>query len=216
VLKNLEQARELIKKGTTTVGIKCKNGVVLVADKRVSMGYLNAHQMTKIHPITDRIGMTMAGGVGDNQMILKYLRAQMRLIKIRTGKEPSVKSCANLLSNILYGGKGGFFPFYVQVIIAGLDNDNVFRLYTLTPDGSIVEEEYVSTGSGSVMAYGLLDDALKNKKGLQVKQAAQIGLKALSSAIKRDIYTGNGVDLVTITEKGFKRYSQEEIKKLMK
>ncbi len=206
--------KDLIKKGTTTVGIVCKDGVILAADQRVSMGNLNVHKITKIEKITDNVAITMAGSVGDNQLIIKYLRSQMELWTIRRGKKPSSKACATLLANILAGGKG-YFPFYVQMLLAGYDEDNKGHLFSLGPDGSLIEDNWISTGSGSVFAYGILDEYLKDKM-LTTKEAIHIAVKAINAAIRRDLYTGEGITVFVIDKKGVNKLSKTEIEKNLK
>jgi proteasome beta subunit len=203
---------EKLKTGTTTVGIVCRDGVVIAADKRATMGYLIANKnVTKLIKITDRIALTIAGGVGDAQMITKYLKAQMRLYEMRRRQKPTVKACATFLSNVLYGGKGGFFPYYVQMLLAGHDETG-YHLFSIGPDGSSIGDEYISTGSGSVIAYGVLEDNFKD--GIEVKEATSLCARAISAAIERDVYTGNGVDIIIIDKSGIKKLSPKEISNL--
>ena len=130
-----------VKTGTTTVGIVCSDAVVIAADKRATMGYLVASKtVTKIVEITDRIAVAIAGGVGDAQIITKYLKSQMQLYELRKKKRPSVKAAATLLSNILFSGKGGYFPYYVQMLMAGEDETGL-HLFTIGPDGSLIEDD---------------------------------------------------------------------------
>ncbi len=195
---------EELKTGTTTVGIKYKEGVVLIADKRASMGYLVAHKnFHKIHKITDDIGMTMSGSVGHAQKILQLIRSEMELFEIKKRRKPSIKACASLISNILFN-----YGLYVQLLVAGKDSEG-FQLYTLTPDGANVGDVYISSGSGSVMAYGVLED--KFQENMEEKDAVKIGIRAVKAAISRDIYTGNGLDVMIINKKGATLLSEQEI-----
>lgn len=203
-----------VKKGTTTIGIVCKDGIVLAADKRASMGYLVAHKVTKkILKITDRIAMTVAGYVGDSQMLARYLRAEMQLYELTKGKKPSVKACSTLLAHILFANRMSFLPYYVQLLLAGYDESG-FHLYSLDPDGGAIEDKYVSTGSGSVIAYGVLED--RYKEDMDLKEGIKVAIRALNAALKRDLATGDGISLFTITKSGIKEYKKEEIEKLMK
>jgi proteasome beta subunit len=204
---------EKLKTGTTTVGIVCKEGVVIAADKRATMGYLIANKnVTKLIKITDRIALTIAGGVGDAQMLTKYLKAQMRLYEMRRGQKPTVNACATFLSNILYGGKGGYFPYYVQMVMAGYDSSG-FHLFSVGPDGSSIEDNYMSTGSGSVMAYGVLEDNFRD--GMSIEEATKLCARAISAAIERDVYTGNGIDIIIIDSKEIKKLNRTEIAALV-
>lgn len=204
--------KDFAKKGTTTLGIVAKGGIVLAADKRATMGYLIAHKaVDKILKVNDYIAMTMAGMVGDNQMLLRFLKGQLNLYELRKGTKPSVKASATLLAHILYGNRFSPWPFYVQILLAGVDESG-FHLYTLTPDGSSLEDNCISTGSGSVVAYGLLQEYYK--KDMEMEEATKLAYKCIHSAIERDIGTGENIDIVQITEKGIKFLTQEQVDKL--
>jgi proteasome beta subunit len=208
-----KELEKLSKKGTTTVGVVTKGGIVLAADRRAAMNYLVAHRrMLKIFPITDRIVMTIAGLVGDCQMLIRYLQAEMRLYEIRKLKKPTVKAAATLLSHILFSNRMSPFPFYAQLLMGGYDETG-YHLFTLVPDGSCVEDKYIATGSGSPIAYGLLEDAYKEE--IELKDGVRLVVRAVNAALKRDVWTGDGIDVVVITKAGVKRYSEEEIKKII-
>lgn len=208
-----KKLEELSKKGTTTVGIVCKNGLVLAADKRATLGYLVAHAVVKIEPVTDRVAMTLAGMVGDAQKLLSYLKAQMQLYELKKRRKPSVKACATLLSHILYSNRFSPWPFWVQLLLGGLDEKG-FHLFSLGPDGSFIEDKCISTGSGSPVAYGVLEDAYV--KDLDKKDGVKLAVRAINAATKREIHTGEGIDVVVIDESGIKRLTGEEVKKVLK
>jgi len=197
--------------GTTTIGIVCTDGVILAADKRASMGYMIASKtVEKIIMITDKIAMTTAGMVGDAQMLARYLKAEMELYEIRRQRVINVKASATLLGNILFGQRP--YPFYVQLLLAGYDETGG-HLYSLDPSGSVIGDKYTSTGSGSVFAYGVLDD--QYKEGMNVAEGKLVILKALKSAMARDIATGDGMDVWVINEKGITKLKKEEIAKIL-
>ncbi|MBI5036382.1 archaeal proteasome endopeptidase complex subunit beta [Candidatus Micrarchaeota archaeon] len=187
-------------KGTTTVGVTFKDGVVLAADKRATMSqFIASKDVMKIHQIADKMAMTLAGSVGDAQTLVRVMRAELELYKYAKGGDLSVQGAATLLSNVLQGNK--YFPYFVQLIIAGYDSAP--RLFDLDPFGGLMEEEYVSTGSGSVTAYGYLDANYKN--GMSEEEAVRLALSAVRAAIKRDSATGEGVDVIIVTKNGLKR-----------
>ncbi len=198
-------------KGTTTVGITFKNGVVLAADKRASMGnFIASKTVDKIFIVGDRLAITIAGGVGDAQLIVRLLRAEIELYKYGKGKAMDVKAAATLLSNVLQGNK--YFPYLVQLIVAGYNSEP--GLFDLDPFGGLLQEKYVSTGSGSITAYGVLDEHFR--EDLLQEEAVKLAVKAVDAAMKRDSATGEGIDAVVITDKGTKRYSPAEINALLK
>lgn len=206
----MEDFEKKFLKGTTTVGIIFDKGVVLAADKRATMGTFIANKkVEKIHLISDRIAMTLAGGVGDAQSLVRIITAELELYKYTKGEPLSVSGAATLLSNILQGNK--YFPYFVQLIVGGVDEKPV--LYDIDIFGSMLPDKYVSTGSGSVVAYGVLDEYYK--ENLNREEAIRLAAKAVEAAIKREAATGEGVDIICITKDSVKRYSDEEVKELL-
>lgn len=199
------EEREL-KTGTTTVALVCKGGIVLAADKRATAGYLiSSKNFDKIIQITDSIAVTVAGTVSDVQLLTKYIRAELKLKNIRTGRTNTVKEAANLLASLVYNNirRMSMIPGISHFLIGGKDEYG-FHLYDLSPDGSIVLiDDYVSSGSGSVMAYGVFETLFKNN--LSVEEGIKLAGKAINAAIQRDIASGNGINIVTITKDGIKK-----------
>ena len=202
----------IMKTGTTTVGMVCKDGIVLCADKKVTAGYLIAHKkFEKVIKINDYIALTVAGSVSDVQQLVKLIRAELKIKDVRTRRSSTVKEAANLLSMFVYGNirKLSMIPGIAHFIIAGKD-DYGFHMYDISPDGSIVSiDDFVSSGSGSVMAYGVLETLYK--KDMSIDDAVRIGVKAINAAIQRDIASGNGIDIVTVTKEGIKNIMSKTI-----
>ena len=202
----------IMKTGTTTVGMVCKDGIVLCADKKVTAGYLIAHKkFEKVIKINDYIALTVAGSVSDVQQLVKLIRAELKIKDVRTRRSSTVKEAANLLSMFVYGNirKLSMIPGIAHFIIAGKD-DYGFHMYDISPDGSIVSiDDFVSSGSGSVMAYGVLETLYK--KDMSIDDAVKIGAKAINAAIQRDIASGNGIDIVTVTKEGIKNIMSKTI-----
>jgi proteasome beta subunit len=208
-----EKGLEKLKTGTTTVGILGKDFVILAAERKATMGYLVASKYTKkILQLADYAAMTIAGNVGDAQALERYIKAEIKLYELEEDRKMPIKAIATLVSNILYARS--FFPYYVQLLIGGYDDKP--RLFSFDPSGSVIEEkEYFSTGSGSVIALGVLED--KYKEGMDLESAKKLALRSIKAAIERDIGSGGtGIDLVVITEKGFTQISDEEVKNLLK
>ena len=195
-----------ILKGTTTIGLTCSDGIVLVADKRASWGsFVASKDARKIFNINDVVGATVAGSVGDAEALMRVIRAEASLYEMNNKKKMSANAVASLLANILQGNK--IFPYLVQLVIAGMDTD--IRLFTLDPIGGLIEEKMASSGSGSPVAYGVLELQYSHEK--TVDENIPVALRALKSAMARDTATGDGINLVSITKGGFKEYTKEEI-----
>ncbi|OGM94117.1 hypothetical protein A2935_03770 [Candidatus Wolfebacteria bacterium RIFCSPLOWO2_01_FULL_47_17b] len=187
----------------------CKDGVVLAAEKKSTLGYLVASKDSeKIIQVEDHVAITIAGYSGDAQALARYLRAELKLFSIQNGRKISVKGAAALLSNILQGGRWSYLPYMVQLILAGWDEGGggVFSLDAL---GSVEEERrFFSTGSGSPMALGVLEDGYRD--GITAAEAEKLALRAISAAIERDIGSGGrGIDVAIITRDGVKLNKHE-------
>ncbi len=195
----------VVKTGTTTIGLVCSDGIVLAADKRATAGYMVVDpKAQKIHKLTDNIALTIAGSVSDAQLILKLMKANIRLINLNTAREVFVKEIAHLLSGIVYGKirEMSMIQSISEFILGGKDKDG-FHLYDIFPDGSLTEiPNFISSGSGSVMAYGVLETMYK--KGMSVNEGTELAIKAIKSALRRDIATGNGIQVINITKDGVK------------
>lgn len=208
-----EKMNEMMKTGTTTVGIVFKEGVVLASEKRAVLGYLIAHKdFEKIYQLDDNLAITIAGGVGDCQMLIKFLKVNIELFKVRKQRRPNVNSVVTLLSHILFQNRMSIFPYYAQLLVGGVDESGA-HLYSLGPDGSKVEDKYISTGSGSVIAYGVLEDNYKD--GMSMEDAIKLAARAVSAATKRDIYSGGQIEVAVVTKEGFRKLESGEIDKIL-
>ncbi len=196
-------------KGTTTVGFACTDGVVLATEKRATMGSLVANKNAdKLFQLDDKIGATIAGTVSHAQSLMDVIKAEIALYKLKNNKDMSIDAAAVLTGNILKSGR-----YYVQVILGGVDKNGA-GLYSLDPSGSYIKDECISTGSGSPYAYGVLEDRYSDT--LTVEEGKLVALKALTSSMQRDVYSGNGYRLSTITKDGMKIYTEDEISELLK
>jgi proteasome beta subunit len=208
----MNEISDKVQKGTTTVAIMCKDGVIMAADKKASAGYMIASKdVDKVHIISKYMAITMAGLVSDAQLITKVAKAELRLKKIRNQKEPNVKEAANLVGNILYQNirKFSTIPGIVSFLLGGKDNRG-YHIYELGIDGSVTEvKTFVSTGSGSTMAYGVLETLYK--EDLSVKEGTELVIKAISAAMRRDMATGEGVDVFLVDNSGVKKIVGKKI-----
>lgn len=206
---NLGPAQSMILKGTTTVGVVCEDGIILAADKRATAGYyIASKRVKKIFKIDDYIAGTMAGGVADAQHFLEAIRYMASLYKYNNKRPISVKSAATLASNILFNMRP--YVFLVESIIAGVDNQGP-SMYSIDFFGTITQEQCIGRGSGSPIALGVLESEFKPR--MNVSAALPIIIKALNAALKRDPFTGEGIDIVVITKKeGYHELSEDDLK----
>jgi len=195
------------KKGTTTIGMVCKDGVVIATERRATMGTTIAHKTAKkVYRINDHLAMTTAGLVGDAQMLARYLKGETDLYKLQRGSDIPVKGAATLMSNILNQRK--FAPYYVQLIIGGVDKSGP-HIFSLDAAGGSIEDKYTTTGSGSPYVFGVLEDNYRDN--ITIDEGIDLAIRALSAAMKRDSASGNGMDIVAITPKEYREITQKEI-----
>jgi len=205
-----ENIEKLALKGTTTVGVVCTDGVILSSDTRVTMGYFVAHkQGKKIYQIDDHIGMTISGGVADAQYVVEMLKVNAKLYKLNNGRPMPINAAARLVSNVLFSARGGLMA---QILVGGVDSTGP-HVFSLDPLGSLLEEKCVATGSGSPIAYGVLED--KFKEGSTIEEVLPVVVRAVDSAMKRDIASGDNYDIALITKDGYRSLSAEEKKEIL-
>ena len=203
-----EQYQESMK-GTTTIGLVFSEGVVLATEKRATMGYMIASKKAKkVYQVADRIGMTTAGGVGDAQQLARILTVECNLYQIRRSRPITVGATATLLSNYL--NQNRYFPYYVQLLVGGIDEHGPSVFSVDAMGGATKEEEIVSTGSGSPMAYGVLEDRFTPK--MTRDEAIDLAIRGLKSAMKRDAGSGEGIHIVVITKEKYEELSEDQLK----
>ncbi|MFH0701592.1 MAG: proteasome subunit beta [Candidatus Woesearchaeota archaeon] len=203
---------EQLKTGTTTIGMVCKDGIVLAADKRATAGNMIVDKRAeKVHILTEDMAATIAGNVSDAQLIIKLIKAELRLKEVRTGKRPTVKEAANLLGGLLYTNirQMSMMPGIAHFLLGGRDVSGVY-LYDLFPDGSVTKiRDYVSSGSGSVFALGVLET--QYKPDMSTADGIKLAIRCVNTALQRDSCSGNGIDVVVVTEKEVKKVFQKEL-----
>ncbi len=205
--------QDKVYKGTTTVGLVCKDGVVLATERRATMGhFIASRKARKIYRIADRVALTTAGTVGDAQFLSRLIKVEMSLYEIRKEEKPTVKAIATMVSNILNSTR--YFPYLVQFIVGGVDKTGA-KIFSIDPIGGAIEEtDIVATGSGSPMAYGVLEDAYRD--GMKIDDCVELAIRAVTSAMRRDSASGDGIDVVKITKDEYYELKPDEIEVILK
>lgn len=202
-----------LRTGTTTVGIVCKDGVVLAADRKVTAGHIVAHKIgRKILPIDVHALITIAGLVADAQALVDVLKANASLYKIRNKRPMPINAIASLASNILFGSR--FLPYIVEINVGGYDLHGP-SLYSIDFFGSVTNERnYVARGSGSPVALGVLEK--EYREGITINEGVRIAALAVQSASRWDLYTGgSGIDIAVIDANGYRFLDEQEIIKIL-
>lgn len=181
--------------GATAVGISYDHGVVLASEKRVSYGNFVVNKNTKkTFPVTDQVGAACAGMIADMQILVRQVEALAKIRKLETRRNVAPNSIAKMMSVIMFERR--FFPLLTQVIVGGVDDKP--QIYTLDPLGSVLPDDYAAVGTGAEMALGVLDSEYKPE--ISEQNARDLAVKAIKSSVQRDSASGDGIDILFITQ----------------
>ncbi len=188
----------------TVVGLKVRDGVVMATDRRLSYGNIVLSRAArKIFVVDERAAVAFAGLYGDVSGLIRFLQADISAYKLIANAPVTIRSIAKRLSILMYSYK--WFPFFVETLVGGVESDGTPRLYVLDPLGSILEEEYAAVGSGATVAFGFLEN--NYRPDMTVDDAEKVAISAVRTAIGRDIGSGDGIDVVSITRNGARERS---------
>lgn len=209
-----EISKNVMKTGTTLVGIACKDGAVIGADRRVSLGghMVAQKDFQKVREINNYLLTAIAGNASDAILLTKIVAAELRLKELKTKSRPTIKEAVNLIAMSAYKNirSPSMIPNIVGTITGGFNEDGTVELYSTSPAGDLRKiTDYDSTGSGMVFVLGLLER--QYKKDLTVKEAVELTKEAIKSSTQRDTASGNGIDIFTITKDGINHVVSEEI-----
>lgn len=197
--------------GTTTVGLVCSDGVVLATDTRVTAGGFIAHKRgKKLLRIDDNLAMTISGGVADAQNVVDALRYYASLYRVERGRLMPVKSAAQMVSNMLFSSR--LYPLLADVLVGGVDNSGG-SVYEVDFFGGLNPSKMVATGSGSPVAYGVLEAEFKENQ--PAAKVYPLAAKAIIAATRRNVFTGDHFDVAIIDKSGFREISEQEKEKLL-
>lgn len=184
--------------GATTLGMIFSEGVILASEKRITYGYfVTSKAGKKVFKIADHIGAACAGLVSDMQILIREVEAHSNLYKLDMNRKISVRSAGKIMSNLLFNRR--LFPLITQTIIGGVDAEGP-SIFVLDVLGSLIPDKYAAVGTGAEIAIGVLEENYRENMNLQ--EAKEMVMRTIKSAISRDSMSGNGVDLLIITEKG--------------
>jgi len=209
-----EIKKSILKTGTSLLAIVCKDGIIMASDRQVTLGesMVSNKDFQKTNPINNYLVVSWAGQVSGAQRLSKIIAAELKLKELRTKSRPSVKQAANLVSSIAYSGirQPSMVPDIVDTFLGGINDDGSFELYNIGMDGSLVKiEDYTASGSGRTYLIGLLER--QYKEGISVKEGVNLAVEAIKSSTQRDVYSGYGIDVFTITKDGIKKVVEQAI-----
>ena len=213
---NEEISQHVLKTGTLTIGIVCKEGIVVAADRRQSYGaqcggvsYI-ALSAKKIEEINERMIATTAGTASDSRKVLEIIRAELRLKELKTKEKVSVKETASFMSNMVFQNirTPSMIPSISHFLLAGFDDKGV-HLFDISPDGYLEEtNDYSATGAGLVQAHPILDSEFK--KDMSVEEGIKLVVKCVKASMNREPSVGNGIDVFVVKQGEVKQVIGQE------
>ncbi len=195
-------------KGTTTVGVKFRDGVVIASDKRATSGtFVASKRAVKTIKLTDYAVVTISGLVADGQYLVNHIRAIADLYQLDTGRPLNMRGIAKLLSVMIRKYRPSFLM--AHMIVGGIDREGA-HLFNVDYFGTVTEEDYLATGSGSPVAISVIEE--RYSPNMEEKEAIRLVLSGMIAALSRDSATGDGIDVVVITrDKGVQFLPKEEV-----
>ena len=188
--------------GATAVGITYKDGIVLGAERRITLGnFVISKAGKKVFKVTDNTGAVCAGMVADMQNLVKEVGVYTKLKELEVKHPLRPNSVAKLMSVIMFERR--YAPLLTQVIIGGVDGKP--KVYVLDPLGSLITDEYAAVGTGAEMAVGVLEASYS--PSMTYKDARDLLITSLKAAIQRDAMSGNGIDIITVDKNGVREES---------
>jgi proteasome beta subunit len=188
--------------GATAVGITYKDGVVLGAERRITLGsFVRSKSGRKVFRITDSVGAVCAGMVADMQNIVKEVSVYSKLKELESRNPMKPNSVAKLMSTLMFQNR--YAPLLTQVILGGVGERPI--VYVLDPLGSVIPDQYATVGTGEEMAVGVIEAGYS--PSLTQKEARDLLVSSIKAAIARDALSGNGIDILTVERSGITEQS---------
>jgi len=207
--------KNILKIGTSLVGIVCKDGVVLAADRQSTIADIAiSKKERKIEKINDYLIFAGTGTASDIRMLGKLVKAELRLKQLKSKQRPSVKEGANLIGTIAYNNirQPTMIPFIAGSLVAGFNEDETFELYSVEPAGTVskIDDYDANISGGMAFILGLLER--RYNENLSLKEGVQLALDCIKSAAERHTGSGYGIDVWTVTKSGVNQIVAQAIK----
>ena len=214
--------KNILKTGTTTLGIVCKDGIVVAADKRGTFGgeggvsYIAGWDLDKIEEVTPEIIVTTAGTASDTRKNIKIVRAELKLKELKSKSKPTIKQAANLFASLAYQSlrTPSMIQSIAHFVLAGYDDEG-FYLYNIFPDGYLEEvKDYTSSGSGMIQVNPILDSDYK--KDLSIDECIKLVKKCINASMNRDPASGDGMDIYIVKLGEIKQILSQKVERVFK
>jgi proteasome alpha subunit len=210
-LYQVSYAAEAVKKGSTALGVKCKEGIVLAVDKSLPSNLVESESFEKIFQIDDHMATASSGIIADARVLVDKARVQAQIHKLTYDEEITVMALTKSIGDLkqMHTQYGGLRPFGVSLIIAGVDSEGP-QIFVTEPSGAFLEWKATAIGAGKPQAMDLFESEYDPDKTLD--ESIVLSLKVLRSSMDEEMIASN-IEVVVIDSKDgkFKRLSMEEL-----
>lgn len=214
-LFQVEYAREAVKRGTTTVGLKFKDGVALIVDKRIASRLIESKSIEKIFQIDEHIGCATSGLVSDARVLVDHARVVAQINKVTYAEKINIETLVKRICDFKqnYTQYGGVRPFGTALLVAGVDNQGC-HLFETDPSGALVSYKAGSIGAGRNAVMDLFEE--EYQENMSMEEAIMLGLKALKKATEEATLSTKAIEigLIKIGE-SFRRLDDSEVEKFV-
>ena len=208
--------KNVMKSGTSIVGLVCKDGIVMAGDRRATIGggLIMSKHSPKVIKINDYLVLSGTGVASDIDLSQRVIAAELKIKELRSRQRPTIKEAASLIGMMLYRNirSPSMIPSIVGLLVAGVNTDGTTELYTVEPAGGVypVTDYDANFSSGMPFILGLLERTYK--KDMSIQEGVALGKECIQSSMERDSASGNGIDIITITKDGIKHVIAEDLK----
>lgn len=197
----------------TAVGLKYEGGLVIASDTRKTAQYqIQSKNVRKIFKIQDHIGVAISGLPGDAQRLVDVMKSESNLYRIRKQKMIPPHSLARLTSNVFHSRR--MFPYIVSLILVGMEKEEPLLFFIDPAGGQLEEEKFACAGTGSSVAYGVLEQ--NYQENLDSDSALALAAQSIQQAIERDAATGDKVMVAKVDGEGYEELSDSDVEGLLK
>jgi proteasome alpha subunit len=214
-LFQVEYAREAVKRGTTAIGIKAKDGAVLLVDKRSTTRLVEMESIEKIFQIDDHIGLATSGLVADARVLVDFARVQAQINKTTYSEPIGIETLAKEICDFKqsYTQSGGVRPFGTSLLIAGIEGDKT-RIFETDPSGALLEYKATGIGSGRSEIMEFLEK--KYSEDIDLDKAIILGLEALANITETALNELNiEIGVIELSTRKFRKLAPSEVKKFV-
>ena len=211
-LFQVQYAMEAVKRGATVVGIRAKDGVVVVADKKILHPLIMPRSIEKVYQIDDHIAAATIGLVADGRKLIEQARLEAQRHRLIYDEPITIKQLVFEMSSYMqiFTQYGGLRPFGVTLLLAGYDKEP--RVYEIDPSGTPTEWKATAVGEGRGEAMTVLE--AKYEEDMSIDNAFKLGVEALKSFLKNKFEPGR-IEAAKVTKEGFVKLSPEEVRAMV-